>query len=499
MDLGWSQAQWTDFFKFIGSIASSWYYAKRIDEESASGRITADKHLDASEIVRQLNLEGLVIGDNTDVSGILWCDISVGAGTLTMTLYSASSKAPGTEVAQGSIATASLPGYVTLAEQNNSGLTGTAYISIGLSDSDIFFVCTPAISSQVSNLPVEDEVDTAYKDRFLQRFKYISGSALVSRVESIARTELINYIRAKIKSNQDSAGGGREVPGEGAIDFEYYGVVGDLIDAMNDETVAGQQTVQSRSAHYDEVVAPVADVGNVGKGSLATGYFEHFISGTYTVECISATLGSEQFSVSVVDRSGKKFSSENYLQVRQTFNSLDLGLNDLLLSRTIEDSDSGSGIAARLSDWAFQGESSNNTDSGKLYGKYIDSTKTLYLYSDSSLADRYEVASGVWDGTPGSTVVLAESRGSGLTGTVKVNSDPAADVSDLEVNLNVFAVGDKFYFEVEKVGYTWWNEFFGQIFKANLPSSEGAYTIAVEIAHRGFSGLSDINYETMRR
>jgi hypothetical protein len=136
---------------FCGDAAADFSHLARGVEAGDSKRVTLHMAYvpvaldpDAEEdsgYTASWSLTGLDYGSNIEryppylTLGRLSCAIVVAAGTVTVTL-----SAHGVPVAEGTIAEASLPGSVTLAAKNGSGLTGSVTVAVGAADTtfDVF-------------------------------------------------------------------------------------------------------------------------------------------------------------------------------------------------------------------------------------------------------------------------------------------------------------------------------------------------------------------------
>lgn len=497
MDLGWTQAEWNAFFNKLGVTASSWYAAKRMKEEIGSSRITVDKYLDAADLLVDIELSGLVLGSNTDAEGKLYLVVADPGPTKTVTIYKDSARI-GDVMATATVTRADLPTSGILVEDSSSGLSGSIYITADATDADIFLVCTPGLLNQFDVLSPSDEADSSYKANAISNFSFTYRyiDAVITSIETFARNQMIEFIRTKIKSSESVAGGWTESQSGGDVSYESYGIIGDLIDAMDDDTEAGAQTViigaASCAVGEDSWVEDVDNVGVVHDNVPTTfTLFEHIIAGDYIIRCVGETKGSETFSVSVITSSGERFIAPYYLRINKTFSSIDLGIEEIKFRWEV--TTAGGTEFGAFDDWDFQGLIEDHCDGSKIYLKYTNSTELLELFSDSTRTSDYLIASGT--GSEG-IVSFTEENSSGLSGSVVVTGVPADDEA-MYITIDFFSKDDKIYFTATKVAPSYWNEFFGKLFKVNLPSDTegGAGTIDYNLANRGFSGLTNVKFD----
>lgn len=274
------------------------------------------------------------------------------------------------------------------------------------------------------------------------------------------------------------------------ITYEDAGILRDLIDAMNDETVAAPQTVETPTIGS---AVESADAGNTGTGTVGTPtWFEYAENCIITLECVTETIGSEAFGVKARRKDdGTLISAQNNLTIKKVYLSTDIGISGMTLTRTIVDSGAQ---AAALASWVLNGETSTNTNDGRLYGRIKDTgpgTRKVWLWSSESDRDADDTAATtlvlygelLGDGV----MTLSAQNSSGLSGTVTVTY--AID-GVFDVNMQVFKEEDKIYLDFTRTSHSFFELFFGRLYKAELPSDNlGAHTIADDYANRGYSGL----------
>lgn len=486
MDLAWTQPVWNNFFQRIGLISSVYHTLDRFRDELKRDDIIVDEYYDANEYLTNWALSGVNLFTNTDEKGLLYVSIVPNNGNWDVNIWMDALR--GSLVAKATAVAAGATG--TLVEQNSSGLSGTVDLSAGIgADATIWLRPRCGLLQQIGNVPINDTFDSFLKADLMSILtNVVDGIATaLSKSESFAKRYMIDWIGNKIGSQESTYSTPTETPSGGTISYENEGMLRDLIDAMEDDTNAGAQSIESPAIGS---ISESADVDNVGAGTVGTPtWFEYAEECIVTLECIVETIGSEAFSV-VAKRSkeGTIMTAQNNLTVTKTYVSTDIGIKSMTLIRTITDSGDE---ANHFSDWAFSGETSVNTDDGVLYCGYVSGTKILSIYSDSGRSEL--VAQGTWDGVDGSTCVLVEQNSSGLSGSVKISQVGAVDpltTNTLEVDLNVFKEEDRIYLTYTRAALSFLELFFGRLFKTELPFDNlGAHTIEDDYGNRGYSGL----------
>lgn len=490
MDLNWGQTNWNKLFQRVGIPSSVYFALLRIRDELKTDQIIIEEFWDPNAYLSGWSLNEVRLMENTDEEGLLYVSIVANGPNWDVNVWSDSARSA--LVAKGTT-TGALPETITLAEQNNSGMTGAVTVAAGVAaDSDIWLRPKVGLLKQADDMLIDDTLDSYLKADMMSALMDVLGyiGSAISRVESFTTIYLMPYVAGKI----DAQGTATTVPDEtddgyGAISFENTGILADLVDAMNDETVPAAQTIDTAGFIMTGTYA-VADVDNTGAGSLLmSAPFQYAKNGgMITFECIDETIGSEAFSAVLRTAEGDAVTPRHNLTVKKSWLSTDFGVKVAMLYRTIVDS----GLENDHFDtWAFNGETSENTNDGNLYCVYTSGTKLLEVFKDAGRAAADLVCSGTWDGVDGSTVTLAQQNLSGLTGSCKVHKIAAVDpatTNTLAVNLQVFKEGDKFYLALAPWVSSDFLNFFGWQYKTELPFS-AAGKIHAGYANRGYSGL----------
>jgi len=476
--LGWSTAKWKEFFEKIGIPASLWFKVKELRDQVRDAEIRVDEYDDVNDQLSAWKLSGVDYGSNTDDDGKIYVKLTDTSGTRKVELFSDSGQT--SKVAEGS---RSGDGSITLSEANSSGLSGSVTVTYSADDSNIYLKPRVGLFKQIQDMSEDDDADSELKRSFYTTFNRLISDLErnMSRIESLLDGAVMTWVGEKTKCHSTSVGGPDVTQTGGTVSVDFTDILGWLKDCMEDESSAQSLKKGSPSAS-----AVTADADNSGKGTISNiTLYDGARSARITFRCIDETIGSEYFEVTArYDEDGSQESAEYYAYVKSDFASPTLGIKTAKVTRTITDSGAESD---HFSDWSISGETSSNTDAGKIYCKYTASTKLLELFSKDSRDADYLVANGTWDGVDGSTVTLAEQNASGMSGSVKVSqvsgADPA-DTSDLEVNLNVFSKEDVFFFDITE-GTAKGQELFWRLWDMTLPSADSP-TIPDGIFNRGF-------------
>lgn len=485
MDLSWSQSTWNNFFQKIGLVTSVYHALDRIRDELKRDDIIVDEFYDPNGYLTGWVLTGVDLFSNTDESGLLYVSIVANVGNWDVNIWNDSARSvlvsKATNVAAGATG--------TLVAQGVYDVAGTVDLHAGVAaDANIWLRPRCGLLKQINNLPIDDVFDSFIKSDMMSVLTdVVNGIATsISKSESFTKRNLITWIANKINSKESAYSTPVESVSGGTVSYEDEGVLRDLIDAMNDDTNAGAQTIETPAIGS---ISEAADADNVGAGTVGTPtWFEYAEQCVVTLECIVETIGSESFSVVArLSKDGTLITAQNNLTVKKTFLSTDIGINSMTLLRTIVDAGAE---ADHFDDWATSGETSTNSDDGVFYCSYDSVTKILSVYSDSGRASL--VMQGTWDGVDGSTCTLTEQNSSGVSGSVKISQVGAVDpatTNTLEFDLQVFKEEDRIYLTYTRSAISQFELFFGRLFKTELPHDIGAPTIEDDYADRGYAGL----------
>ena len=466
-----TQAQWTQIFREWGLFLK---ILKDLDFARKRYQFTRNVVIEEFEEAGKLgtwSLSGVRLNVNTDHQGVLYgklLDENPGAGQAKVELYTDSART--VKVAEGS----AVDGFaITLAAVNNSGLTGSVKIgTIAADDNDWRLVVLQDYYLQ----PQQVFDNTAPAQAALSDLIVLiedTGSDLNSLKESIQGDVESDFIETRLReflnSTNETIISILENDDSGIITITRSGLLVELKDAMEDESVAGAQTVIRNTVASASLSS---DPDNVGFGGVVISNIEEYVeNGTVILTCTDETIGSETFSVSQrVAGSNQIINAANDLVVARLFRSVDIGVQIVINRSLSETNDAGNQLAG----YSFSGETDDNTDNGLLYVNLTDvaGTRTVDVYKDSIRTLKVASGSRVGDGT----ITLGQVNASGLTGSIVVIF--TVDDIDITIHLNPFKIGDEFRFELTNDEAGVIQTVVGRTWKMVLPSvAAGAETI----------------------
>jgi len=440
VNLAKTQNQFDVLFKKFGLFIEAFNVADELAKKLGKDRVVVDIENDVNSFTSSWAFTGLKRGVNSDDDAGLFITITdeaPGAGQATIDVFSDSARSVKVATGNGADSTT-----ITLSEFGNSGLSGSVdIIVVTATVSNVDLKIQIDFLKQSSDLFTNNEIEFKTKNTLNTSLLDNASSAEDIRDEFLSvftddflLTDVADFLKTDetVDITPDEA-----VGASGAITASHTGVLQELTDAMNDNTVPQNVLVNTTSNG-----SPTADPDNVGVGTIdGVVLKEWVISGEITIKCTNETLGAEKFSV-ILKRTdnGEVIEGLNSATIKQLFKSNDIGI-DLTVNRTISETGDGSG---QLANFTVSGETSTNTDGGKVYVNLTDTagTRTVDVFSDS--ARTVKVASGtkVGDGT----ITLSAVGGSGLTGSVDVTF--TVDDTDIVFDLQVFKLNDKFTFSV---------------------------------------------------
>lgn len=438
-DLKKTQAQWTAMFREFTQYLRLHKISEGVRGRFLGSNIKVLELNEGANVVSAWTFVGAIRGVNCGEGGRLFINLNdetPGAAQAQIQVYSDSAKTA--LVAQGDSGDGTT---VTLAEQNNSGLSGTALLgTVGASDTDIVLLLDIDEERKALDTFGPSDGSTSARRGHIDRLRVfeatlrgLSGGNRADMERNFLRTALAEFM----VSATISAISIEEVTDDnGDVQVTYTGLLAELDDAMQDETTAVAQTIERNVV---AVAAAIFDADNAGTGAVVNiSQREHAIEGTITFRCVVGKADSleEDFDVTLLDINGNAITSSLRLRVKKIWESGIMGIR-LRLDRTITDANDGSN---QVSGYVINGETLANTDVGKLYLELTDAagTRTVKLFANAAKTNLVAQGSRVGDGV----ITLAEQSSSGLTGTVVV----AFTVTDLDivVDLNAFAEGDIF-------------------------------------------------------
>jgi hypothetical protein len=340
---------------------------------------------------------GVLIGSNTDSAGFLYVKMDIdqpAPGDVTVSVYKDSAQTQ--LVAEGSRAGA---GSVTLAEQNDSGLSGTvSYAGGGSDDTDIKLQVVQDARRRLAETYSELDEDNT------QLVKTIIGTALDAELASAEAllSSLISayedvYLRTWLVEEL-------EIPSEFTTtlhDYEYSisadgavsiiresGILGYLKDIMDDNS--SELSLQPGTVSIGSEVADADNGGLVVFDSKAAS--QHSLPGTLHVICKDGTIGSARFSVELVPDDltllgERSVLADNRAQIYQPYADGPTGVSFTINRGTPTESGDASAIFSNYS--SISGESPDNSDDGILYFKVtrqatVGAEWKIEIFSDSA-------------------------------------------------------------------------------------------------------------------
>ncbi len=493
-NLGQTQAWWKDTFTMFctllsiaGSLRMTWFaYRNR-------RTLTKEEHEQALQF-SSWTFAGIDLGINTDENGQLYTNVTVVGPNVTVDCYRDPAKAAGDRVLTGTVA---FPGTITLAEVNDSNASGSVVVGAApVNDTDIVLTTIQDFPLRLANaFPVEDqETDDAATDlKALVKETFAEGAR--SNFEDFV-DEIEDYLTSGFA---DRVNAPEDVRADGSITYEManddgvvtvdkeLGVLKHLRDSMNDETVAGAQTIKKNVVTFGSLVA---DADNVGTGALGTiAGRSHMFSGTLRVKCVDETGGTEGYSVThelaEPEKDGtSEIVGEETLTIKRSYADGFMGLSGFTLNRgtPVESGDAGNILA----NYTTSGESSTNTNDGIIYWRVTrlaGDNWQIDLFSDA--ARTLMVAQATTPGLVGVVNLTANpTGGSGLSSTFDFDKAAAAaalggvgNTQDSQINLKFGKEGDEYTIAVtnNKAGKI--ATLVGQLFHTDLNETAGAPTI----------------------
>lgn len=432
-------------------------------------------------------LNGTDIGINTDENRRLYVDSNEAAGTVTVDVFKDAAKA--NKVATGAAAAGST---VTLAESNNSGITGTVKTDAGsVTDTDIVLRVIQDAELRVDRtFPIEEVDGGRAKTRLLNlidtSLRSQSGS-LFTAVLTFFQNEITGasrYYASRLDAPQSEVGTihnyeyDTTTPGGGAVSIERErGIIGVLIDAMRDNTIA--QTILSQTVTLGSFDA---DPDNIGVVQIqSSGTRNNALPASVHFELESEEVGQETYKVTArLDQrlsTGDRFiEAVNRIRINQPWIDGRIGLS-LTLERgpVVETGDTGAILANYTS---ISGETAANTDDGTIYFRVLRQASApiwkISIFNDAGRTN--EIGFTTTDGIVG--VVNLSISGNGLSVTFDFDKAaantalPAAtNFQDSQIDLKVGKLEDFYDMRIENDRSSNFARDFGYYFQVELPSS----------------------------
>lgn len=438
-DLQKTQAQWTDFFReFTEYMNPARLVIEQIRRFRQSRIIPLEQFEEPTGLISNWAFTGAKRGDNISEAGQLFIDVTdenPGANQALIEVWEDSAKSSLVASGSGNNSTT-----ITLAEQNNSGLSGTVDIGVIIANiNDIVLSLQIDERLKADAAFQTDQIGLIMKGKFgtLMDNSDTTLSSLLTTIQTDIETNFILTRMADFLQSTTtliiSATESADTNGDQQVTFA--GLLFELSDSMEDESVAGVQSVLPNTVTTG---TPNFDPDNTGSGALGvTSTRESAVTGTIEILCTAGvdTTLEESFSVNAILTDGGVVVSGITLQISKQWESAVIGAR-LQLTRTITDTLDGSN---QVSTYIVNGESLTNTDGGDIYQDLVDvaGTRTLTWYSDSARLLITALGSRVGDGV----VTMVEQNTSGLSGSALIAF--TVDDTDMVVNLNAFALNDR--------------------------------------------------------
>ena len=394
---------------------------------------------DVSSYVGTWDLDGVVIGTNTDSAGRIFVRIT-GTGPYTVKGYKATGGGGGDEMFTGAGAAGAT---VTLTAVNSSGITGTVVLGgspAAATGDTIRLRCLPGMA--LFDRAVFTGSDSRDGDLIAahQAFNAQAVRALTSLEQSAAaimrRPDVVEWTAAFVKSG---TGNGLFSPAtevdDDAVTLAVTGVIEDLREAMEDNT-----TVQSIPVTTLSSGSVVYDSGNAGAGVLAVGAaLPVMTAGTLILKCTDEAP-PERFEVTFRpdDVTEPTLVGQNDLVVGKEWNDPAIPLS-LTLARDYTKTGDGSNVNLSATDGSFTGVTRSNSDGGVLYGKTVanGSNWNLEFYKDSARTQLVAKATNI--ATAAAFTATQQNR-SGLSVSWTAGSAPV-NGNTYSIDANLFSVG----------------------------------------------------------
>lgn len=476
MDLNWTQAQWNDLFIRLGNLIRTRRELKTYFKRFSELRCIVTEHLDDAAQLSDWNLNDVVIGVDTDINGYVYVSLTDAAGTRTVDVYNDDART--NLVATGSGA----DGTITLVAEAGYTINGSVFVAYTGDDTDIWLKLENDFRLLLNQIftdtsIIEQDFVDYMRGKLASISKYIKSGYTV--IDNAIEEFILNFISNKINSTFDYSLQTDETDVSGTVTIENEGIIPDLIDAMNDDGNAGAQDLMENTVAGAGMSADADNVGSVDISARTLELYPWVREGNLVLRCVEDTIGAIEFEVSIFDSENEEvLDAANNLMPQADWADNEIGIKKLNIAHDF--TSTGSGDWDHFSDWVVTGESEDNSDGGKWYGKWIDTTDTLEFYSDSARSNL--VASGTLSSFPG-TITCTEQNNSGLTIVAAVSADPGANINDGVLEGEYSKIGDKYYEAITNDHDGVFVSELGELYKVEFPSS-GTPTIDDAYAER---------------
>lgn len=449
-DLAKTQAQWNKFLKRELALEVSILRLLREVRDQFRFERTQVVVLDSRTGfvgTAGISLSGVDLNSNTAVGGFLYARIT-GAGPYTVTIYKATGGGGGDAVASGS---ANANATATLTASNSSGITGTWALPSSVSTTtDDTLILFPIVDYRKRARQVYD--GTANRDAATMAAT-IDG---IDSVEGLLDQAIASW-RGTIRRTRTELGlsgadfMGRSYPegliqdsvrqgASGEVTRIRSGFLPELGEAMEDDTVAGEQDILRR---VTAAAAGVFDAANTGLGAVASSTpMEHCPAGVWKFRCVAGTDtgqgGSERFdgTFKASDRD-EEFPFSGLIVGQQWTGPF--GLGPITLTRTLSKTNDGSNnVFAAASGAVVTGAKDANTDAGVLHVSVTANGGNWDIaFYKSSNRTAGELVAQATNIASSAAFVATEKRGSGITVSWTLGGTVSA-IATITLNLNFF-------------------------------------------------------------
>lgn len=391
--------------------------------------------------VKEDGTSKIKLGENTDKNGNLYVRITDGAPN-TISIYKATGGGGGDLVCQGTGNDST--NDVELAEQNNSGLVLLVNIGvIGANETDDVrrLQCLPDFPTRTHIWESTQKHHPFLKGRYLDACVIGRDSAIAARDEFLAG--LRDFLSTRWADFWSAASVNATTPilqepdiDNGQVDVRTAGLLELGRKNMKDNTAeitVEQNTPTAGAAAFDS--------DNQGIGALAVPTVKEWAPpAVVSFICADRTVGSEKFDVSAIRTdTGEIIQALTQLQVKKTWSDPVIGLEDVLLTRTLE---LEAGVAAdfTIAGFSIDGETPSNTESGKIYLQIEENptpgTFRIVGYRASTLLAADEVLRTAYGAANASVLITSSSS---FSGTLQLGSAPT-DLNTGTLDLQTFQV-----------------------------------------------------------
>ena len=455
MNLGKTQAEWT---RLLGRELAYLFLAPLREAREAYDTFTLERvqfwnigdRASATPQITALTIAGLDPGVNCTTELRLYFRWVANGGNWDVNIYKATGGGGGDLVAHVTNIAAS--GTAALVADNSSGLTGSITIgaTIAADATDRHQVLAKIdyplrlakVLTQDGTVEDDQHSRVVLQDLYAQlaAFELQKIGAIRAAISRWALTDGRRNPIARgrdFTSTSDSAlSSDVDVPDlSGNVARKRTGWFYTVADAMEDEATGGEQDVVRR---VPSAGAGSADAGNTGLFTIASHTpREKAIAGRWVFKVSDDTIGKETFTYEFTSDEGDITLSGSGPQIKKEWSGPN-GFGPITMLRTLTKTNDGSNLhLAATSACTVTGETSENTNDGKVYWKVVanGSNKDYEFYKASTYHSSKLVAKATNIAT-GADFTATAQNASGLEIAWTAGSAPVATTTG-ELNLNV--------------------------------------------------------------